>query len=73
MPQGYMYIFQEAYVMGVMQVGHPRSFSKRSTAISLFLAAFYLAWIVTCSHFNGVFPYPFLNKMPWPQVNNLPG
>lgn len=50
-----------------LAVGHPRSFSRRSTAISLFLATFYLGWIVTCSHFNGVFPYPFLNRMPWPQ------
>lgn len=50
-----------------LAVGHPRSFSQRSTAISLFLASFYMGWILTCNHINGVFPYPFLNKMPWPQ------
>lgn len=48
-------------------LGHPRSFSQRSTAISLLLATTYMGWILMCSHFNGVFPYPFLNKMPWPQ------
>ena len=51
------------------QVGHPRTFSRRSSRICLGIASFYLVWIVVCSHFNGVFPYPFLNKMPWPQVS----
>lgn len=50
------------------QLSHPRSFSRRSSRISLGIASFYLCWILVCSHFNGVFPYPFLNKMPWPQV-----
>jgi FAR-17a/AIG1-like protein len=51
-----------------LQLSHPRSFSRRSSRISLGIASFYLCWILVCSHFNGVFPYPFLNKMPWPQV-----
>lgn len=56
---------------GGHQVAHPRTFSRRSSLISLCLASFYLVWIIVCSHFNGVFPYPFLNKMPWPQVPPL--
>lgn len=52
------------------QLSHPRSFSKRSSRICLGIASFYLCWILVCSHFNGVFPYPFLNKMPWPQVRS---
>lgn len=55
-----------------LAVAHPRTFSRRSSLISLCLASFYLVWIIVCSHFNGVFPYPFLNKMPWPQVLGLP-
>ena len=51
-----------------LQLSHPRSFTRRSSRISLGIASFYLCWILVCSHFNGVFPYPFLNKMPWPQV-----
>lgn len=52
-----------------LQLGHPRTFSKRSSRICLGIASFYLCWILVCSHFNGVFPYPFLNKMPWPQAS----
>lgn len=42
--------------------------SQRSLKLSLGIASFYLCWILVCSHFNGIFPYPFLNKLPWPQV-----
>ena len=45
-----------------------RSFSKRSSRLSLVLVGTYTTWILVCSYFNGVFPYPFLNKLPWPQV-----
>jgi hypothetical protein len=38
----------------------------------LLLATTYMGWILMCSHFDGVFPYPFLNKMPWPQVPGPP-
>lgn len=44
-----------------------RSFSKRSSQLSLVLVAAYTFWILISSHFNGAFPYPFLNKLPWPQ------
>ena len=41
-----------------------RSFSKRSSRLSLVLVGTYTTWILVCSYFNGVFPYPFLNKLP---------
>lgn len=47
-----------------------RSFSKRSSRLSLVLIAVYTLWILISSHFNGSFPYPFLNKLPWPQVRS---
>ncbi|KAK9800226.1 hypothetical protein WJX73_001145 [Symbiochloris irregularis] len=48
-------------------VSHPRTFSRRSMVLSLGLVCAYTVWILVCSHFNGVFPYPFLNKLPWPK------
>ena len=42
--------------------------SSQSLGLSLGLATFYLCWILLCSHFNGIFPYPFLNKLPWPKA-----
>ena len=42
--------------------------SHSSLKLSLGIASFYLCWILVCSHFDGIFPYPFLNKLPWPQV-----
>ena len=44
--------------------------SGRSLKLSLGIATFYLGWILLCSHFNGIFPYPFLNKLPWPQARS---
>lgn len=48
---------------------HPRSFSKRSSRLSVGIVAFYTVWILICSHFNGAFPYPILNELPWPAVS----
>ena len=49
-------------------VAHPRTFSSRAQRLSLTLVTLYVSWILVCSHFNRVFPYPFLNKLPWPKV-----
>ena len=48
---------------------HPRSFSTRSSRLSVGIVAFYTVWILICSHFNGAFPYPILNELPWPAVS----
>lgn len=50
---------------------HPRSFSKRSSRLSMGIVAFYTVWILICSHFNGAFPYPILNELPWPAVSAI--
>ena len=44
--------------------------SDRSMKLCLGITTFYLCWILVCSHFNGIFPYPFLNKLPWPQARS---
>ena len=49
-------------------LSQPRSFSRRSQLLSIGFAVFYLHWILLCSHINGSFPYPFLNKLPQPQA-----
>ena len=51
----------------MLNVGHAAC-SSQSLGLSLGLATFYLCWILLCSHFNGIFPYPFLNKLPWPKA-----
>ena len=48
-----------------------RSFSKTSSRLSLLIVLAYTLWLLISSHFNAGFPYPFLNKMPWPQVKTL--
>ena len=49
---------------------HPRSFSKTSGRLSVGIVAFYTVWILICSHYNGAFPYPILNQLPWPAVRS---
>ena len=53
-------------------LSQPRSFSRRSQWLSIGFVVFYLHWILLCSHVNGGFPYPFLNKLPQPQVGPHP-
>ncbi len=47
-------------------IAQPRAFSKRAEAGSVGFAFVYLLWILLCRHFNGAFPYPFMNRMPQP-------
>ena len=63
-----VHLFNTMVVWLDLLVAHPRTFSRRSQHLSLGLIFAYVCWILVCSHFNGVFPYPFLNKLPWPQV-----
>jgi hypothetical protein len=53
---------------GDLLLSRTRSFSKRSELVSHCIIVFYMGWILTCARFNqGLFPYPFLNVLPWPQ------
>lgn len=63
-----VHLFNTVIVWLDLTVAHPRTFSYRSQFLSLGLIFTYTCWILVCSHFNGLFPYPFLNKLPWPQV-----
>lgn len=66
-----VHLFNSAVAWTDILIAHPRSFTRRSERISLGLILFFTLWILLCSHFNGAFPYPFLNAMPWPQVSLL--
>ena len=66
-----VHLFNSAVAWTDILVAHPRSFSRRSERISLGLILFFTLWILLCSYFNGAFPYPFLNALPWPQVSLL--
>ncbi|KAK9815412.1 hypothetical protein WJX72_003239 [[Myrmecia] bisecta] len=62
-----VHVFNSLIAWADLLISHPRSFSPRAEKISMLLTSLYTSWILLCSHFNGVFPYPFLNKMAWPQ------
>ena len=66
-----VHLFNSAVAWTDILIAHPRSFSRRSERISLGLILFFTLWILLCSYFNGAFPYPFLNALPWPQVSPL--
>ncbi|DBB02119.1 TPA: hypothetical protein ACH3X3_011158 [Trebouxia sp. C0006] len=61
-----VHVFNTIVAWADIFCAHPRSFSKRSGRLSVGIIAFYTVWILICSHFNGAFPYPILNKLPWP-------
>jgi hypothetical protein len=63
-----VHVFNFVIACGDFLLAHPRSFSKRAEQLSLGITAMYVSWILVCSYFNQSFPYPFLNKLPWPQV-----
>mmetsp|Transcript_14494 Transcript_14494/g.46086 ORF Transcript_14494/g.46086 Transcript_14494/m.46086 type:complete len:229 (+) Transcript_14494:60-746(+) len=43
-----------------------RSFSKLAEKLCLAIAASYLLWIMVVKEVTGIYPYPFLNKLPQP-------
>lgn len=43
-----------------------RSFCGRSRHLAAMLAVVYCAWLLLVRQINGKFPYPFLNKLPFP-------
>ena len=63
-----VHVFNSLVAWADILCAHPRSFSKSSGRLSVGIVAFYTIWILTCSHFNGAFPYPILNELPWPTV-----
>jgi len=65
-----VHVFNTIVAWADIFCAHPRSFSERSGRLSVGIIAFYTVWILICSHFNGAFPYPILNKLPWPAVSN---
>lgn len=64
-----VHVFNTIVAWADICCAHPRSFSKRSGRLSVGIIAFYTVWILICSHFNGAFPYPILNQLPWPAVS----
>ena len=54
------------YAWADILVSHPRSFSKDvHKGIAVFLVV-YVSWILHIKHVTGLYPYPFLNKLPHP-------
>ena len=66
-----VHVFNTIVAWADIFCAYPRSFSKKSGRLSVGIIAFYTVWILICSHFNGAFPYPILNKLPWPAVSNV--
>lgn len=63
-----VHVFNSLVAWADILCAHPRSFSQTAGRLSVGIVAFYTVWILTCSHFNGAFPYPILNQLPWPWV-----
>lgn len=64
-----VHVFNSMVAWADILCSHPRSFSNTSGRLSVGIVTFYTCWILLCSHFNGAFPYPILNELPWPTVS----
>lgn len=63
-----VHVSNSLFAWSDLLLARQRSFSKYSSRLSLVLVGTYTLWILISSHFNRGFPYPFLNRLPWPQV-----
>ena len=45
----------------------PRAFTARARTINATASLAFIFWINLCAHFNGRYPYPFLERLPFPQ------
>lgn len=61
-----VHVMNTIFAWSDLLVASPRSFSKRSGRCSTIIILVYCTWILVCREMNGFFPYPFLNKMPFP-------
>lgn len=61
-----VHVFNTIVAWADIFCAYPRSFSTRSGRLSVGIIAFYTVWILICSHYNGAFPYPILNQLPYP-------
>ena len=66
-----VHVFNTIVAWADIFCAYPRSFSTRSGRLSVGITAFYTVWILVCSHYNGAFPYPILNQLPYPAVGFL--
>lgn len=66
-----VHVFNTIVAWADIFCAYPRSFSTRSGRLSVGIIAFYTVWILICSHYNGAFPYPILNQLPYPAVGFL--
>jgi hypothetical protein len=48
-------------------LSHQRSFSKRARTMSLMFVVGYSHWLLLLRYATGSFPYPFMNKLPFPK------
>lgn len=58
--------FNTIVAWGDLLSSNRRTFSRASEQMSSVLVFIYLCYIMLCRHMNGRFPYPFLNKLPFP-------
>lgn len=67
-PGSSVHVFNAVTAWLDLLLGAPRSFSARSRQMSTAFTMVYTQWILVCRVANNEFPYPFMNKMPFPQV-----
>ncbi|KAK9839410.1 hypothetical protein WJX81_000507 [Elliptochloris bilobata] len=62
-----VHIFNAVTAWLDLLLGAPRSFSARARQMSTAFTLVYTQWILVCRVANNEFPYPFMNKLPFPQ------
>lgn len=61
-----VHVMNTLFAWGDLLLAEPRTFSKRASRLCTTITVAYCLWILLIRHITGVFPYPFLNKIPFP-------
>lgn len=61
-----VHLINSLVAWGDLLISHPRSFSPRARTMSLVFVFGYSHWLLLLRFVTGKFPYPFMNKLPFP-------
>ena len=61
-----VHILNTIFAWGDLLLAAPRSFSRRSSWLCTAITISYCLWLLLIRSVTGGFPYPFLNKLPFP-------
>lgn len=61
-----VHVLNTLFAWGDLLLAAPRSFSRRASRLCTAITIAYCMWILLIRSITGAFPYPFLNKLPFP-------